>query len=132
MIANYQKIKIKIKIKWWWFFSFLFRYTDCKVGNLCILNKVYKDDSSFQYMHTHTHVCVNVCMYIYMRLEFLFIQVSICNSSHQTKIYGSVLNCLPLLYPQAPFLTMMSIAKARFKKENWMYQKEIRRIPCTS
>ena len=66
--------------------------------------------------NTYTHVCVNVC--IYMRLEFLFIQVSICNSSHQTKIYGSVLSCLPLLYPEAPFLTMMSIAKARFKKEN--------------
>ena len=42
----------------------------------------------------YTHVCVNVC--IYMRLEFLFIQVSICNSSHQTKIYGSV----PAAYPQ--------------------------------
>ena len=40
---------------------------------MCIINKVYKDDSSFQYIHTH--VCVNVC--IYMRLEFLFIQVLI-------------------------------------------------------
>ena len=70
--------------------------------------------SSFQYIHTH--VCVNV--YMYMCLEFLFIHVSIRNSSHQTKIFGSVLSCLPLLYPQAPFLTMMSIAKARFKKEN--------------
>ena len=59
VIANYQKKKKTIK--WWWFFSFLFRYINCKVGNLCIINKVYKDDSSFQYIHTR--LCK--CMYIY-------------------------------------------------------------------
>ena len=38
------------------------------------------------------HVCKCNCMYVCMCLEFLYIDISICNSTPQTKIYGSTLD----------------------------------------
>ena len=101
VIASYYKKYNKMVVIF--FFSFLFCYINCKVGNLCILNKVYKDDKFFSiYTHTCLCKCMYVCMYIYIcvYLEFLFIHVSICNSSHQTKISDMSLAACPYSTPK--------------------------------
>ena len=99
------------------FFSFLFCYINCKVGNLCILNKVYKDDKFFS---IYTHVCVNVCIYICVQNFSLF--------KYQYVIRLTKLKFMALSLAAYPYSTLKPLSSPRCQL---LKQDLKRKIECT-